>query len=374
MARPFWRGAPPPHSQLPLLSPTEFSRTFEAERVRTERTGSVFAVVTVNLRHERGGELARVVEALQATVRLYDSIGELGAQTVAVLLPETDPDGAHAFGDRLLVALGQANISADLSVYSYPIDWEDEDLDDEDGPDINPGLGSRPRLPRAGSHGIFALCKDSGAEGDLEPFMAQRISPLRRAVDIVVASSALLVGSVTVLPLVSLAILVDSPKGGVFFKQKRTGLGGREFDFWKFRSMRPNAERDRSELEQDNEQSGPIFKIRNDPRMTRVGRFLRKTSLDESPQFWNILKGDMTLVGPRPPIPAEVAEYEPWQRRRLDVVPGLTCLWQVGGRSDIGFLDWMRMDLRYIRRRTAKLDLWILWRTPLAVILGRGAY
>ena len=105
-----------------------------------------------------------------------------------------------------------------------------------------------------------------------------------------------------------------------------------------------------------------------------MGRFLRKTSLDEAPQFWNVFRGDMTLVGPRPPIPAEVAEYEPWQRRRLDVFLGLTCLWQVGGRSDIGFVDWMRMDLRYIRRRTLKLDLWILWRTPLAILLGRGAY
>ncbi|MDA0948881.1 MAG: sugar transferase, partial [Planctomycetota bacterium] len=283
MARPFWRGAPPPQSLLPLLSPTEFSRTFEAERVRTERTGSVFAVVTVNLRHKRAGELERAVEALQATMRLYDSIGELGAQTVAALLPETDPDGARAFGDRLLLALGQANISADLSVYSYPIDWEDEDLDDE-GPNAGQGPHTRPRLPRAGSHGIFALCKDSGAEGDLEPFMTQSLSPLRRAVDIAVASSVLLVGSVTILPLVSLAILLDSPKGGVFFKQKRMGLGGREFDFWKFRSMRPNAEAVRAELEDDNEQSGPVFKIRNDPRMTRVGRFLRKTSLDESPQ------------------------------------------------------------------------------------------
>ena len=124
----------------------------------------------------------------------------------------------------------------------------------------------------------------------------------------------------------------------------------------------------------ENEQTGPIFKMRQDPRITRVGRFLRKTSLDEAPQFWNVFRGDMTLVGPRPPIPAEVAEYEPWQRRRLDVVPGLTCLWQVEGRSDIGFVDWMRMDLRYIRRRTLKLDLWILWRTPLAILLGRGAY
>ena len=171
-----------------------------------------------------------------------------------------------------------------------------------------------------------------------------------------------------------MAIALHSPKGGVFYRQKRTGLGGREFEFWKFRSMKPGAHATREFLEAANEQSGPVFKIRNDPRMTRVGRFLRKTSIDELPQFWNVLKGDMTLVGPRPPLPAEVAKYEPWQRRRLDVVPGLTCLWQVGGRSDIGFLDWVRMDLQYIRRRSARLDLWILWRTPLAVLLGRGAY
>ena len=250
--------------------------------------------------------------------------------------------------------------------------WTGDHDSDEDGH----GAGDRTPapLPRTGSHGLFALSLDRSRQGDLEPFLAQPVSRWARALDVVVSASALAVGAVTVLPLVSLAILLDSPKGGVFYRQKRTGLGGREFEFWKFRSMKPGAHATREFLEAANEQSGPVFKIRNDPRMTRVGRFLRKTSIDELPQFWNILKGDMTLVGPRPPLPAEVAKYEPWQRRRLDVVPGLTCLWQVGGRSDIGFLDWVRMDLQYIRRRSARLDLWILWRTPLAVLLGRGAY
>lgn len=371
MTRPFRRGAPPPHPNLPLLSPTEFARSFEAERVRTERTGSVFALVTVALREARRGEVRRMIEVLQGAARIYDSLGTIGDATAAVILPETDPDGARSFADRLLLELGRADIRADLDVYSYPIDWEDDDSD-EDGH----GAGDRTPapLPRTGSHGLFALSLDRSRQGDLEPFLAQPVSRWARALDVVVSASALAVGAVTVLPLVSLAILLDSPKGGVFYRQKRTGLGGREFEFWKFRSMKPGAHATREFLEAANEQSGPVFKIRNDPRMTRVGRFLRKTSIDELPQFWNILKGDMTLVGPRPPLPAEVAKYEPWQRRRLDVVPGLTCLWQVGGRSDIGFLDWVRMDLQYIRRRSARLDLWILWRTPLAVLLGRGAY
>lgn len=369
MARLLWREAQASRPITALQTPTEFYRTFEAERVRTERTGSVFAVVTVHLAPEDRGDLQKCVETTQGLVRIYDTVGSLGSASVAVLLPETDPDGARSFADRLFTGLGNAGVRADLDVYSYPIDWEDEE---EPPSEARPGTHAP--LPRTGSHGLFALCEGHNTNGDLEPFLTQKLSLGRRAVDVVVSGTALAVGAVTILPIVSLAILIDSPKGGIFYKQPRVGIGGRPFSFWKFRSMHPGSDQAREELEAENEQTGPIFKMRRDPRITRVGRFLRKTSLDEAPQFWNVFRGDMTLVGPRPPIPAEVAEYEPWQRRRLDVVPGLTCLWQVGGRSDIGFVDWMRMDLRYIRRRTLKLDLWILWRTPLAILLGRGAY
>jgi lipopolysaccharide/colanic/teichoic acid biosynthesis glycosyltransferase len=143
---------------------------------------------------------------------------------------------------------------------------------------------------------------------------------------------------------------------------------------YKFRTMVENAEKLKDHLCDLNEQEGPVFKIKNDPRVTFVGRYLRKFSLDEFPQMWNVLKGDMSLVGPRPALHKEVVHYEPWQRRRLDVTPGLTCLWQVRGRSRVSFLDWMRLDVRYIHQQSVWCDLQLLLETVPAIISGRGAY
>jgi lipopolysaccharide/colanic/teichoic acid biosynthesis glycosyltransferase len=145
--------------------------------------------------------------------------------------------------------------------------------------------------------------------------------------------------------------------GPVLFRQKRVGLHGSTFNLFKFRSMVQDAEARRQALLAKNEQSGPVFKMKNDPRITRVGRFIRKFSIDELPQLINILRGDMSIVGPRPALPAEVAVYSMWQRRRLSVRPGLTCFWQVGGRNSIGFEEWMRLDLRYIDTWSLRLDL-----------------
>lgn len=141
---------------------------------------------------------------------------------------------------------------------------------------------------------------------------------------------------------------------------------------YKFRSMLPNAEERQHEVQ--NEKDGPIFKNRRDPRITRVGRFLRATSIDELPQLFNVLLGHMSLVGPRPPLAKEVVQYEPWQRRRLAIKPGLTCLWQVSGRSEIGFEEWIRMDLWYIKHQSLLIDLALLLKTPWCVLTGRGAY
>jgi lipopolysaccharide/colanic/teichoic acid biosynthesis glycosyltransferase len=137
--------------------------------------------------------------------------------------------------------------------------------------------------------------------------------------------------------------------------------------------MVENAEQLKEQLQELNEQAGPVFKIKNDPRHTAVGRFLRKFSLDEFPQMWNVLKGDMSLVGPRPPLHAEVVQYALWQRRRLDVTPGLTCLWQVSGRSKISFTQWMRLDLRYVAQRSPWCDAKLLLETVPAIVTGRGA-
>jgi lipopolysaccharide/colanic/teichoic acid biosynthesis glycosyltransferase len=172
--------------------------------------------------------------------------------------------------------------------------------------------------------------------------------------------------------IVSILIKTDS-KGPVFFRQQRVGYNGRLFTCLKFRTMINNAEESRDELLHLNEMTGPVFKITHDPRMTRMGRFLRQTSLDELPQFINVLKGDMSLVGPRPPLPSEVEQYQCEDRRRLSMKPGITCLWQVSGRSNIPFEKWMELDKEYIDNWSLKLDLKILVKTIPAVLRGSGA-
>lgn len=172
---------------------------------------------------------------------------------------------------------------------------------------------------------------------------------------------------------VALAIKVDS-RGPVLFRQIRVGKEGRKFSSLKFRTMVPDAETRLVKLLPKNEASGPIFKMKNDPRITRVGRFLRQTSIDELPQFWNVLWGDMSLVGPRPPLPAEVAKYDRAQRRRLTIKPGITGPWQVSGRSDISFDEWVRLDMYYIQNWSLLLDVTILLKTVAAVLSRRGAY
>jgi exopolysaccharide biosynthesis polyprenyl glycosylphosphotransferase len=193
----------------------------------------------------------------------------------------------------------------------------------------------------------------------------------KRVIDVVVAVSALAVTAVF-WPLIALAIRLSS-RGPVLYRQVRCSLQGRRFELLKFRTMVEGADRMQPELAHLNVMDGPVFKAPGDPRVTRVGRWLRRWSLDELPQLVNVLMGDMSLVGPRPPLPEEVERYEPWQRRRLAMKPGLTCLWQVSGRSELDFGTWMAMDLAYIDHWSLWLDFKILLRTVPAVLSGRGA-
>jgi exopolysaccharide biosynthesis polyprenyl glycosylphosphotransferase len=172
--------------------------------------------------------------------------------------------------------------------------------------------------------------------------------------------------------LIGFLIRLDSP-GPAIYRQIRCGLNGRKFWFYKFRSMVDGAEQQKGGLTPYNLMNGPVFKMENDPRITRVGRFLRKSSLDEIPQLFNVLRGDMSLVGPRPPLPEEVAQYKGWQKRRLSMKPGITGLWQVSGRNLLDFDDWMKMDLAYIDHWSLWLDLKILLKTIPAVFSRKGA-
>ena len=190
----------------------------------------------------------------------------------------------------------------------------------------------------------------------------------KRAMDIIGSLCGIILLS-PLLIIVALAIKIEDPKGSIFFSQQRCGKDNKLFPMYKFRSMVSNAEELLEELMEHNEMDGPVFKIKDDPRITRVGKFIRKTSIDELPQLFNILKGDMSIVGPRPAIPHEVAEYSHYHKQRLLVKPGLTCIWQVSGRNSIGFDEWMEMDLEYIEKRDLWMDIKLIFKT-VGVLFG----
>ena len=195
---------------------------------------------------------------------------------------------------------------------------------------------------------------------------------LKRLMDIVGASLGLLLASPIML-IVAILIKFEDPKGPIFFSQVRNGAYPKTFKMYKFRSMYIDAEERLEELMHLNEQSGPAFKIKDDPRITKVGKFIRKTSLDELPQLFNVLKGDMSLVGPRPAIPREIEQYTPYQMQRLLVKPGLTCIWQVSGRNNIGFDEWVELDIEYIKTRNLWLDIKLILMTIPAMLGDENA-
>lgn len=214
--------------------------------------------------------------------------------------------------------------------------------------------------------------RSNGRQEVLIPVRPVSYAVLKRVVDVVSALVGLVIGFPIFL-LVGILVKATSP-GPILFKQTRVGLGGRHFTCYKFRSMYIDAEARQQEFLHLNEASGPVFKMRNDPRMTSVGRFIRKLSLDELPQLFNVLAGDMSVVGPRPPIPSEVSAYNARQRGRLAVKPGLTCIWQISGRSNIGFDQWVELDLQYIETMSFWGDLKIIAQTVPAVLSARGAH
>lgn len=212
--------------------------------------------------------------------------------------------------------------------------------------------------------GTPVLSFSTVAEGWL-PLAAKRVT------DVVIAAMMLALA----LPIVlSIGLAIKLTSGGrVVYRQTRCGLNGRRFTLYKFRTMVEDAEERKRDLMHLNEMDGPVFKVREDPRVTKLGRILRRFSLDELPQLWNVVRGDMSLVGPRPPIPEEVAQYQRWQRRRLSMKPGLTCLWQISGRNHVDFDRWIELDLEYIDSWSPWLDFKILAKTVPAVLSGRGA-
>lgn len=422
------------HSDL-VVSAAEFRRIVLRERARSDRNSSSLSLVLLDAGGDRRLEDALDSWALTIArrVRCTDAVGWHDSRTIGIVLTDTDHEGALMVVRHLRSALPQDASRAHWRVLVHP--EHTAPGNNSGGPAAGKrrgGDGSDPLdLLRAPSRGPAARNENQRREGssksahtsdngshngavgtrravsarsqtltarasvaaslesqmdapqggasvaDVEVGALQNIllvhsSPLKRAIDVVGAATALVVLSPVMLA-AALAVKLTSP-GPVFFRQERAGLGGRPFAFYKFRSMCVDAEQRKQELLAKNEQTGPVFKMAADPRITPVGRFLRRTSIDELPQLWNVLTGDMSLVGPRPPIVAEVANYERWQRRRLEIKGGLTCIWQVSGRSSILFNDWVRLDLRYVEQASLGADVSLLARTIPAVLTCRGAH
>lgn len=403
--------ADPVGSVAGVLAPSELERAFQRERARVDRNDNCFSIVVFRVEPRGDHDVVRVAEALVERARAYDAVGVVDGRTLAVLLPETGGDGAWVFADSAVTQFASLDLAVSCEVYTYPhIREEGDDGEDtgghghpphpgDDGPFGGPSTGRRTGTdgsvvggtrPLESSEGHAAPTKarlravqpkpvldpESMKKGrpvkDLAPLFEESLPLTRRVLDVAVSGTAILLLSPLLL-VTAMAVKATSP-GPVIFAQWRAGRGGRPFRFYKFRSMYRDAEERKGDLRLVNEKDGPIFKIKNDPRITPVGRIIRKLSIDELPQLFNVLKGDMTLVGPRPPVLDEVDGYASWQRQRLDITGGLTCIWQVSGRSEVSFEDWMRMDIRYKRKRSLRLDIKLLLKTIGAVFSGRGAY
>jgi lipopolysaccharide/colanic/teichoic acid biosynthesis glycosyltransferase len=336
-----------------LLSVKQFARVLERERARADRTGEAFSLIVFALgrKKPRNDAMPHLASILRQRLRTTDDAGLLDQRRIGVALPATPVSGAWTVADDVCVCIPAGVDLPECTVYTYPTNWPAEPTNDgkHNSAEIDHVRTVRP----------------------METLFAEGLPGWKRAIDIAGAAIGLLLLS-PLFAMVAAAIKLTSP-GPVLFRQKRSGLGGREFVMLKFRSMAVDAEARKSELAAMNEQDGPAFKIKNDPRTTSIGRFLRRTSIDELPQLWNVLRGEMSLVGPRPLPCSETAACHGWLRRRLDVTPGLTCIWQVRGRSTVSFAEWVRMDVQYIRCRSLGGDVKLLLQTVPAVISRKGA-
>jgi lipopolysaccharide/colanic/teichoic acid biosynthesis glycosyltransferase len=343
------------------LTRAEFLRMIQREKRRTDRSHSALSLALLSIDGAQEGAVAAVLEKVGAMVRETDYTAAIDHDSIAVLLPDTGEAGLNTFLDKVALARHTHVLSAVGS--TYPDAAFDRLVTDRMGT-------PRSRHPAHAEESVQAA--------------ATHVYPLKRTLDVAGSIAALLLLSPLIL-LIAIGIKLTS-SGPVIFRQQRIGKGGVPFTFYKFRSMRTDNDdrvhRDyvaklidgKATAAGDAAGAAGPFKMKADPRVTPIGRFIRRTSVDEIPQFWNVLKGDMSLVGPRPPVPYEADRYKTWHRRRVfELKPGLTGIWQVEGRSRVSFDDMVRMDLRYLRECSLRFDLKILVRTVSVVLLCQGA-
>jgi lipopolysaccharide/colanic/teichoic acid biosynthesis glycosyltransferase len=336
-----------------LLDHRSFEFSTECERMRVDRNGSRLSVLLLTFPQgaTTGDALERVTEVFEARLRITDTVGQLRDGRIGVLLPDTPRSGACHVAESLCNRLDGSLYPLAWEVVVYPDDTHVAVEVDAEKKEVDVAA----RVLRSNVATLFV-----------------RPTPvMKRAVDILASAIGLLV-TAPLLAVTAVAIKLTST-GPVFFRQRRDGLGGKPFVMVKFRTMYDGAEARKAGLLHLSEQDGPAFKMTEDPRVTPLGRFLRRTCIDELPQLWHVLCGEMTLVGPRPMDSEESRECAPWQRRRLDVAPGVTCSWQVLGGPEVSFADWMRMDLRYISRRSLWQDTKLICQTLLAVVFHRAS-
>ncbi len=351
-----FRGAGRSDRETFLLSTRHFQAALARERSRSDRTLLGFSLLTLQLAPRNASantSIRALAQMLEQRVRATDTAGWCGERQVGIILPDTPVAGAWKLADDLRGPLSELELAVQFHVYEYPSRDGDENEALEENRERESADSDHPRQP-------------------LETLFAKKLSPGKRLIDIGVSSVAIL-AVLPVILLAALAVKLTSP-GPIFFAQQRDGLAGRRFWIYKFRTMVVNAEGIKAQLRAMSEQDGPAFKLKNDPRVTSMGRLLRRSCIDELPQLWNVLRGDMSLVGPRPLPCDESSRCEPWQRRRLEVTPGLTCIWQVYGGTKVTFMEWMRMDLRYIRSRSMWNDVRLMILTVPSVIRRDGVY
>ncbi len=362
-----WRRAPAGEF---LMNDEDFRFAADCERMRVDRNGSILSLLLVRLHEQDTEDLAFFARLLEGRLRVTDTPGRIADGRVAILLPDTSAEGAWKVAADIseIYPPGPGRPECEVLVYpskrkgrngdlaeDYGLTEKDDSADQQTEESKQEATGGRVR---------------NDAQVSDEFFFAKTLPLWKRSLDILGGSVGLL-ASLPILAAAAAMVKGTSP-GPAFFQQTREGQGGKHFTMWKLRTMQVDAEEKKQELRKFSQQDGPAFKMKKDPRTTTVGKFLRMTSMDELPQFWNVLKGDMSLVGPRPLPVEESSACEGWQRRRLQVPPGMTCTWQVCERGNVSFDEWVRMDLRYAKKNSLWEDLRLLIMTLPSLLLHRG--
>ncbi|MCA9039357.1 MAG: sugar transferase [Planctomycetaceae bacterium] len=381
------------HDFYRYIQPADrFREIVDRERKRADRGKYSFVLIVYWVKDpdKRQTVFHRLNFILEKRLRATDVAGFVGRNRVGLLLSDASMKVGQQVAEQIFDMCGEEAPSC-YDIYEYPINYHEQVFSDHDSADSSTPekKEERPEKEKAMSDSAQFFeqvdfeskpCPVSitnheceTVKPQLNTVMFQRQMPIwKRTIDVVGSGIGLLLIS-PVLLITAIAIKVTS-KGPVFFTQMRAGLGGRPFKMYKFRTMVVDAEEQKAKLRHLSEQDGPAFKLKHDPRILPIGGFLRKSCIDELPQLLNVFKGDMSLVGPRPLPLEEAAQIQGWQNRRLDVTPGLTCIWQVEGKSAVTFTEWMRMDIRYIRARNFAQDIILVFRTIVAVVLHRASH